>query len=94
MAATPNKTGLPDEIVFYCKDCHKVAPVDRLGRRYVYTCSVCGTKNVAFGTHRSIARYFRVKEEEFGPAVVEAAAPAAVAVNPTVQSIENPEPAQ
>ncbi|MDP2624904.1 MAG: hypothetical protein Q8P27_01835, partial [Candidatus Peregrinibacteria bacterium] len=57
-------TGLAPNILFYCKDCHKISPVNRLGRRYVYTCTVCGTKNVAFGTHRSLTRYFRIKEEE------------------------------
>lgn len=60
-APAKNSTGLPDSIVFYCKDCHKVAEVKRIGRRYAYTCSVCGTKNVAFGTFRSISQYFGVE---------------------------------
>jgi hypothetical protein len=93
MATSPNKTGLPEEIFFYCKDCRKLAPVDRIGRRFVYTCSICGTKNVAFGTHRSIGRYFRVKDEEFGP-VKKDESTSNTGTNPTVQAIENPEPAQ
>lgn len=75
MNAPVSKTGLPEEIVFYCKDCHKIAPVQRLGRRYVYTCAVCGTKNVAFGTTRSIARYFRVEELPPSEIVTSASAP-------------------
>jgi uncharacterized Zn finger protein len=63
-AAPQNSTGLSDKIVFYCKDCHDIRPVKRAGRRYVYTCSACGTKNVAFGTPRSIERYFRVTERK------------------------------
>lgn len=71
----PQKTGLSDTIVFYCKDCHRVAPVERIARRFVYVCALCGTKNVAFGTWNSISRYFRVKEEvlEEGVAVPEEA---------------------
>ena len=57
-------TGLPDEIAFFCKDCNKVVPVNRVGRRYVYTCAECGTKNVAFGTANSIHSFFHIKEEE------------------------------
>lgn len=72
-----SKTGLPEEILFYCKDCHKVSPVHRLGRRYVYTCAVCGTKNVAFGSVRSISRYFRVSEEELNGGAVAAPGTAA-----------------
>lgn len=56
-------TGLPDGIVFFCKDCEKIGDVKREGSRYVYTCSTCGTKNVAFGTLRSIERFFRIKEK-------------------------------
>lgn len=57
-------TGLPDEIVFFCKDCNKIVGVNRVGRRFVYTCAECGTKNVAFGTMRSIHSFFHIKDEE------------------------------
>lgn len=51
-------------IVFYCKDCEEIVKVDRVGRKYAYRCKKCGTKNVAFGTEKSIAGYFRMEEEK------------------------------
>ncbi|MBT7483666.1 hypothetical protein HN748_00685 [Candidatus Peregrinibacteria bacterium] len=60
----PGPTGLPEGVVFYCKDCNKMVPVHRVGRRYVYTCADCGTKNVAFGTEKSIKSFFHIKEVE------------------------------
>jgi len=51
-------------IVFYCKDCEKLVDTDRCGRKYVYKCKKCGTKNVAFGTQKSINGFFRIEEKE------------------------------
>ena len=51
-------------IIFYCKDCEKIVDTDKVGRKYVYKCKKCGTKNVAFGTSKSIKSFFRVKEEK------------------------------
>ncbi|KKQ71842.1 MAG: hypothetical protein UT33_C0012G0050 [Candidatus Peregrinibacteria bacterium GW2011_GWC2_39_14] len=51
-------------IVFYCKDCEKIVQADRaFGKKYVYKCRICKTKNVAFGTEKSIATYFHIEEE-------------------------------
>jgi len=90
VAPAKNTTGLPESIVFYCKDCHKVAEVKRIGKRYAYTCSACGTKNVAFGTFRSISQYFGVEEPvpvvEPGTPVV-ATTPAPVA-QPSQESVK------
>ncbi|MFC1615743.1 hypothetical protein ACFL21_01260 [Patescibacteria group bacterium] len=52
------------EIVFYCKDCGHLVETNRCGRKYVYKCKLCGTKNVAFGTLRSIRSFFHIKEGE------------------------------
>lgn len=49
-------------IIFYCKDCEEIVDTDKVGRKYVYKCKKCGTKNVAFGTEKSIKSFFRVKE--------------------------------
>jgi len=51
-------------IVFYCKDCNKIVDASKFGKRYVYTCKICGTKNVAFGTEKSIKNFFRIPEEK------------------------------
>ena len=51
-------------ILFYCKDCEKIVDANKIGRQYVYKCGICGTKNVAFGTDKSIKSFFRVKEEK------------------------------
>jgi len=65
---TENKRqDLSDEdfkIVFYCKDCEKIVDTEKVGGRYVYKCKKCGTKNVAFGTKRSIYNFFRLEEME------------------------------
>lgn len=55
---------LQEPIVFYCKDCEKVVKTKPVGRKFVYKCGICGTKNVAFGTEKSIVNYYRVDEEE------------------------------
>jgi len=49
-------------IIFYCKDCEEIVETNRVGKKYVYTCKKCGTKNVAFGTKKSIASFFRLDE--------------------------------
>ena len=51
-----------DGMVFYCKDCEEIVETVRCGRKYVYKCKVCGTKNVAFGTEKSIKGFFRLDE--------------------------------
>lgn len=50
-------------VVFYCKDCEKIVETNKVGSKYVYTCKLCGTKNVAFGTKKSIYSFFHVQEE-------------------------------
>lgn len=51
-------------IIFYCKDCEEIVDTNRVGRKYVYKCKKCGTKNVAFGTEKSIGTFFRLEEKE------------------------------
>lgn len=63
MTKEENQTGA-GSIIFYCKDCQEVVETDRVGRKYVYTCKKCGTKNVAFGTKKSIYGFFRLEEKE------------------------------
>lgn len=50
-------------MVCYCKDCHKIVPAAPLGRKFAYRCTICQTKNVAFGTLKSIKNFYRIKEE-------------------------------
>ncbi len=52
------------KIIFFCKDCDQVVDTERCGKKYVYRCRLCGTKNVAFGTLKSINNFFHVKEKE------------------------------
>lgn len=61
MTKTENQTG---EIVFYCKDCEQLVDTARIGGKYVYKCQKCGTKNVAFGTRKSIYGFFKLEEKE------------------------------
>lgn len=67
-------SGLHESIIFFCKDCSQICDVTRVPGRYVYTCDRCGTKNVAFGTVRSIAHFFHLKDEDLNPPAAEAAA--------------------
>ncbi|MBI4975041.1 hypothetical protein HZC20_00010 [Candidatus Peregrinibacteria bacterium] len=52
-----------ENIIFYCKDCEEIVDTNRVGRKYVYTCKKCGTKNVAFGTKKSIYNFFRLEDK-------------------------------
>lgn len=47
----------------------------KVGRKYVYRCPVCGTKNVAFGTEKSIRSFYHVED---APAASVKATPAPV----------------
>jgi ATP sulfurylase len=73
-------------IVFYCKDCGKIVDASKFGKRYVYTCKICGTKNVAFGTEKSIKSFFRIPEEK--EEIVPVSAPTAVK---TVEKSKEPQ---
>lgn len=53
---------LKEPIVFYCKDCEKIVEVKPFGRKFVYRCAICGTKNVAFGTEKAIRSFYRYEE--------------------------------
>lgn len=54
---------LPADLIFFCKDCRKIVETVPVGKKFVYTCAICKTKNVAFGTAKSIKNFYRVKEE-------------------------------
>ena len=53
-----------DKVVFFCKDCEELVDTERVGGKYVYKCKKCSTKNVAFGTEKSIYGFFRIAERE------------------------------
>jgi Zn finger protein HypA/HybF involved in hydrogenase expression len=52
-----------EKIKFFCKDCNKIVEAKRVGRKYVFRCPICKTKNVAFGTEKSIKNFFHIEEE-------------------------------
>ncbi len=54
----------PNDIVFFCKDCEEIVETNRVGNKYVYKCKKCGTKNVAFGTRKSIYSFFHVDDAQ------------------------------
>ncbi len=49
-------------ITFFCKDCQKIVDATPVGNKFVYRCKVCGTKNVAFGTEKSVKNFFHIKD--------------------------------
>lgn len=54
-------------VVYYCKDCERIVDAHQVGKRYVYSCNICHTKNVAFGTEKSIRSYFHFDESAEKP---------------------------
>lgn len=71
-------------VVYYCKDCERIVDAHQVGRKYVYSCNICKTKNVAFGTEKSVRSYFHFDEQ---PAVV-APAPAKTEIKPAATAVE------
>ncbi len=63
-------------VAFYCKDCERIVDARQVGRKYVYSCNVCHTKNVAFGTEKSIRSYFHFHDPLPGAAALPGVAPA------------------
>lgn len=64
MARPPRLSNiLKEPIVFFCKDCEKIVKAYAIGRKFVYKCSICSTKNVAFGTEKALRGFYRVKED-------------------------------
>lgn len=51
------------EILYYCKDCEKFVDASKIGRKYVFRCPICKTKNVAFGTEKSLKNFFHLEDE-------------------------------
>lgn len=49
-------------LVYFCKDCKKIVDTVPVGKKFVYTCKICKTKNVAFGTEKSIKKFYHVKD--------------------------------
>lgn len=50
-------------IVYYCKDCEKIVNAQQVGRKFVFRCTICKTKNVAFGTDKSLRSFYHIEEE-------------------------------
>lgn len=59
----PTHTAFSEDIIYFCKDCDKIVDAKQVGRKYVFRCNICGTKNVAFGTEKSINNFYHVEEK-------------------------------
>lgn len=53
---------LPPTVVCYCKDCEKIVEGVPVGHKFAYKCPICHTKNVAFGSEKSIRNFYHIKE--------------------------------
>lgn len=53
----------PAKIIYYCKDCKRIVDgKSRKGRkRYSFACSICGGRDVAYGTEKSIINFYHIK---------------------------------
>lgn len=52
------------DILYYCKDCEKIVDAQKIGRKFVFRCPICKTKNVAFGTEKSLKNFFHIEDEK------------------------------
>lgn len=66
-------------IIFFCKDCYKIVEGIKVGRKYVYRCPLCKTKNVAFGSEKSIRSFYHVKDMVLTTLTTPGAVPVAMA---------------
>ncbi len=55
---------LPTGVVCYCKDCNKIVETNPVGRKFAYRCKICSTKNVAFGSEKSIRNFYHIKDAD------------------------------
>jgi len=60
----PKDKPFGNDILYYCKDCEKIVDAQKVGRKYVFRCPICKTKNVAFGTEKSLNNFFHIEENE------------------------------
>jgi|APFre7841882793_1041355.scaffolds.fasta_scaffold14450_2 DNA-directed RNA polymerase subunit RPC12/RpoP len=51
-----------EKIAYYCKDCAKFVEGQQVSRKYVFRCPICKTKNVAFGTEKSLKNFFHIDD--------------------------------
>jgi len=49
-------------IVFYCRECKKIVdePVKK-ANKYEYSCPVCKSERVSFGTRQAVSDFFQAK---------------------------------
>lgn len=62
--AKPKTQPFGENIKYYCKDCEKFIHGKQVGRKYVFRCPICNTKNVAFGTEKSLVNFFHLDEKK------------------------------
>lgn len=62
MKTTSVQNQVKENIVFFCKDCDKIVDATSVGNKFVYRCNICKTKNVAFGTEKSIKNFYHIKD--------------------------------
>lgn len=60
----PKSGPFGEHILYYCKDCERFIDGHQVGRKYVFRCPICKTKNVAFGTEKSLKNFFHIDDEE------------------------------
>lgn len=51
---------VPNPIIFYCRDCKKIVDAVKKGSKYEYTCPVCKSERVVFGSQKAICDFFQV----------------------------------
>lgn len=50
-------------ILFFCKECQGIVSASKHPKRYAFSCNLCKSKQVAFGTEASIRKFFRLKDD-------------------------------
>lgn len=50
------------EIVFYCRKCESIVAAERRENKYLYSCPICKSDRVGFGTKQSVSGFYRIRE--------------------------------
>lgn len=57
-----DENGIATKIIYYCRECKEIIIPKRIGKKFQFSCPKCKSANVAFGSEKSIANYYKIPE--------------------------------
>ena len=58
------ETGIPAKIIYFCRDCERITKPKRIGKKFKFSCTECNGNNVAFGSEKSIHKYYKLPQKD------------------------------